>query len=168
MNTVKYVGIMLIAFVYAIGCSGSYQHLKTSPGNDSNMTHQDLIENWSDYEISYRQINGRLVVIVFDPKNDNRKILVESPWRKVSGQETWAEILKTNTTGDGKFSLNGGYHPPTISLRTTGVRDLKSPDNQFFGFIILQERREYVLARMVDVNTMRLAWSPPRSASPAK
>ena len=142
--------------------------MKTSPGNDSNMTHQDLIDRWSEYEILYRQINGRLVVIVFDPKDDNRKILVESPWRKVGDQVTWAEILKMNTSGDGKFSLNGGYHPPTITLRTTGVREITSPDNHLFGFIILQERREYVLARMVDENTMRLAWSPPRSASPAK
>ena len=164
MKTIKYVCIMLIALVPIIGCSGSYQELKTKPVNDSAITHQELIDNWSDYNILFRQRNGRLVVIAFDPKNDDRKILAENPWRTINDQATWVEILKANTTSDGKFSLNGGYHSPTTTLKTTGVLMIMGPDNQPFGFIILQERRPYVQARMVDENTMRLVWRRPPSA----
>ena len=168
MNIQKTAGILILIVSLVMGCSGSYQQLNTKPVNDSTITHRELINNWTDYNILFRQRNGRLVVIAFDPKNDNRKILVESPWRMINDQETWAEILKANTTSDGNFSLNGGYQSPTTTLKTTGVREIKSPDNQLFGFIILQERRNYVLTRMIDENTMRLAWRRPPQGGPAK
>ena len=168
MKIMRQVVIANLIFVFMMGCSGSYQELKTKPVKDSAVTHQELIDNWLDYNIMFRQRNGRLVVIAFDPKNDDRKILAENPWRTINDQETWAEILKANTTRDGKFSLNGGYHPPTTILRTTGILMVMGPDNQPFGFIILQEERLYVWVRMVDENTMRLAWRQPPSGGPAK
>ncbi len=168
MNIKKIAGIAILSLVFVMGCAGSYQQLKTQPVGEANITHQDLIDDWSDYAISYRQINGRLVVIVFDPQHDNRTIVAESPWRTINGQTTWTEILKANTDDDGNFSLKGGYYPPTITIKTTGVRQINSLDNRFFGYIIFQERREYVQARMLDENSMRIVWSPPRSGSPAK
>ena len=168
MKVIRSAGIAMLILVFVIGCTGAYQQLKTNPVGEANITHQDLIDSWSDYAISYRQINGRLVVIVFDPKNDNRTIVAESPWRRVNDQAMWTKILKANTTDDGNFSLQGGYYPPTITIKTTGVRQINSLDNRFFGYIILQERREYVMVRMVDENTMRVVWSPPRSGSPTK
>ena len=168
MKPIKYLCIILMALVPMIGCSGGYRELRTKPVNDSAITDKKLMDNWADYNILFRQINGRLVVIAFDPKNDDRKILAENPWRTINDQETWAEILKANTTRDGKFSLNGGYHPPTTILRTTGILMVMGPDNQPFGLIILQEERPYVWVRMVDENTMRLAWRQPPSGGPAK
>jgi hypothetical protein len=168
MNIQRLVVLAILIFVFVMGCSGSYQELKTKPVNDSVITDKELMDNWSDYNILFRQINGRLVVIAFDPKNDDRKILVENPWRTINDQAIWAEILKANTISDGKFSLNGGYHSPTTTLTTTGVLMIMGPDNQPFGFIILQEERPYVWARMVDENTMRLLWRKPPEGGPAK
>jgi hypothetical protein len=54
--------------------------------------------------LSYRKALG-LAVIVFDQKNDHRKILVDSNWDTIKDQETWMEIVKANTTSDGDFRM---------------------------------------------------------------
>lgn len=77
MKTKKYIHLMLIAFVSLMGCSGNYGNLKTQSEGDSKVTQQELIDNWSDYNIwvNYSRAPG-LNLIVFDLKNDHRKILV--------------------------------------------------------------------------------------------
>jgi hypothetical protein len=150
---------MLIAFVSIMGCSGNYGKLKTQSGNESKVTQRELIDNWSDYNIWLSYYVGLrdtlLAVIVFDPKNDDRKISVESDWRKVKDQEMWTEIVKANTTSDGDFSMVwAGY-----SYRTTGVQEIWGPDNQLYGFIIYQQTVvDSVKVKLVDENTMQLSW----------
>jgi hypothetical protein len=79
----KYISLMLIAFISIVGCMGTYGKLKTQSRNDSKVTQQELIDNWSDYDIWFKS-----AVIVFDPKNDDKKILVGSNWGTVKDQET--------------------------------------------------------------------------------
>ncbi len=150
----KYVSRMLIVFLLIIGCSGNYGKLKSQSEGNSKATQQELIDNWSDYKISldYRE-TSELTVIVFDPKNDHRKILLGTKWVTVEEQETWTEIVKANTTSDGDFNLNGAY------LGTTGVKEIYGPDNQLYGFIIhLNFAVQWVNVKMVDENTIQLSW----------
>ncbi len=167
MKSIKTVSIMLIAFAFILGCSGSYR--KKLQTIDSKVTHQELIDNWSDYNISYHDRSWfGLTVIVFDPKKDDKKILVGSHWRTVKDQKTWTEFAKANTTSDNSFSLTRGRITPTQTSETTGVLEILGPDNQQYGFFIRQERMDFVYARLVNKNTLQLAWRPASGGNPAK
>ena len=144
-----------------LGCSGGYQHLETSPGNESNITHQELIDNWSDYNIFFHdESSAGLGAIIFDPKNDNRKIVVGKYWGTIKDQETWSEFVKAYPTSDGHFKMTGGVKTPTRSREATGVREILGPDNQLYGLMIHQKRRDWLWARQIDENTLKLAWRP--------
>jgi hypothetical protein len=145
---------MLIAFISIMGCSGSYGKLKNQSRADSKVTQQELIENWSDYHIWFKS-----AVIVFDPKNDDRKILLGGNWGTVKDQETWTEIVKANTTSHGNIS------PVWASYSMTGVREIWSPDNHLYGYIIHQ-RQDLVSVKLVDENTMRLWYTRARFGGP--
>ena len=142
MKTLKYVSSIFLSFVFIMGCSGTSGKLKTQSETDSKITQQELIENWSDYDIRYNS-----VVIVFDPKNDDKKILVDSYWSTVKDQETWTQIVKGNTNPTGKGWI---YY-----VWGNRVREIWVPDNQFYGYVIHQPR-ELVSAKVVDENTVRL------------
>jgi hypothetical protein len=140
----KYISLMLIAFISIVGCMGTYGKLKTQSRNDSKVTQQELIDNWSDYDIWFKS-----AVIVFDPKNDDKKILVGSNWGTVKDQETWTGLVKTNTTSHGNIS------PMWANYSMTRVREIWGPENLLYGYIIHQ-LPDSVSAMVVDENTMRL------------
>ena len=132
MKARKCVSLMLIAFVSIMGCSGNYGKLKTQSESESKVTQRELIDNWSDYDIWLSHRRAQLAVIIFDPKNDNRKILVGSDWRKVKDQEMWQEIVKANTTSDGDFKLPGAGPGGT-----SRVQEIWGPDNQLNYYIVV-------------------------------
>ena len=141
-----------------MGCSGNRGNLKTQSEGDSKVTQQELIDNWSDYHIRYRAF-----AIVFDPKNDDRRILLGDKkgwwWRTIKDQESWTEFVKENTTSQGDIS------PIGADFSMTGVREIWGPDSQLYGFIITQ-RMDTVNTRLVDENTLRLSYSRPSVAGP--
>jgi hypothetical protein len=147
MNIKRLAGIVILIFIFIMGCSGTYANIKNQSGDESKVTQKKLIDNWSDYDIWFKS-----AVIVFDPKNDDRKILVGSNWGTVKDQETWTGIVKANTTSQGNIS------PVWASYSMTGVREIWGPDNQLYGYIIHQQR-DLVSARVVDENTMRLYYN---------
>ena len=169
MKTIKCVSLMLIAFVSIMGCSGNYGKVKPQSGSESKVTQRELIDNWSDYNIwlsYYGGLRGSwLAVIVFDPKNDDRKILVGSNLSKVKDQEMWTEIVKTNTNSDGNFRL---FYWGLDA--TTGVQEIWGPDSQIYGFTIYQQFSvERVKVKLVDENTVRVWWERPAAVgAPAK
>jgi len=158
MKTVKYISLMLMVFLLILGCSGNSGKLKTQSENDSKVTQQELIDNWSDYHIRYRAF-----AIVFDPKNDDRRILLGGKkgwwWSAIKDQESWTEFVKENTTSQGDIS------PIGADFSMTGVREIWGPDSQLYGFIITQ-RMDTVSTRLVDENTLRLSYSRPSVAGP--
>jgi hypothetical protein len=141
MNSIRLAGILIIAFTFIIGCSGSNANIKNQSGDESKVTQQELINNWSDYNISYNSM-----VIVFDPKNDDKKILVNKYWSRVKDQETWTDIFEPdhNATGHDYIYKVWGNETREIWVH-----------NQFYGYVI-QKPRELVAARIVDENTVRL------------
>ena len=164
MKTIKYVSLMLIVFFLIIGCSGTYGDFKTQSESESKITKRELIDNWSDYDIwigsgtEYKPDEVR--VIIFDPKNDDKKILAGVYYHKVKDQQMWTEIVNENTTSGGEFVLNLG----NIGYNLSGeVTEIWGPENQLYGFILYAER--YVRLEQVEVvdeNTVRLPWHYPR------
>jgi hypothetical protein len=137
-------GIVILILIFITGCSGNYANIKNQSEDESKVTQKKLINNWSDYDIWFRY-----TVIAFDPKNDDNKILVGSSWGTVKDQEMWTEIVKENTTSDGNIDPLWSYGS------MTGVREIWGPNNQFYGYVIHQQR-DLVSATVVDENTVRL------------
>ena len=157
MNIKQLAEIVILIPIFIMGCSGNYGKFKPQSGSESKVTQRELIDNWSDYDIWLSHRRAQLAVIIFDPKNDNRKILVGSDWRKVKDQEMWQEIVKANTTSDGAFKLPGAYPGGT-----SRVQEIWGPDNQLYGFIIYQGYSVRLgNAKLVDKNTIRLSLAPP-------
>ena len=125
---------------------GNYKHYRKAI--QRSITQKELIDNWADYHIWYRS-----VAIVFDPKNDDRKILLGGKkgwwWHTVKDQETWTEFVESNITRQGNF------RPVGAEYSMTGVREIWGPDNQLYGYIIHQEM-DRVNTNLVDENTLRL------------
>ena len=154
MKTLKYICLLFIGFASIMGCSGNYGEFKRQPESKSKITQRELIDNWSDYDIWLVYRRNRLAAIIFDPKNDDRKILVGSDWIAVRNQEMWEEIMKANTTSDGDFKLPGFYGG------TSTVQEIWGPDNQLYGFIINQVYSVSLgNVKLVNKNNIRLAWS---------
>jgi hypothetical protein len=144
MTINRLAGIAILILVLIMGCSGTHANIKNQSGDESKLTQKKLIDNWSDYDIRFKY-----TVIVFDPKNDDKTILVGSKWGTVKDQETWTGIVKANTTSQGDIDPVWSYDP------MTGVREIWGPDNQFYGYVIHQ-RRDLINATVVDENTVRL------------
>jgi hypothetical protein len=146
MNIKRLAGIAILILIFIMGCSGNYANIKNQSQDESKVTQKKLINNWSNYNIRYNS-----VVVVFDPKNDDKKILVENYWSRVNDHETWAQIVNGNTSGK---------HDDDISLVWTfysnsGVREIWSPNDQFYGYVLYRQR-ELVSAKLVDEYTIRL------------
>ncbi len=155
MDTKTSAGIAILIFVFIMGCSAKYGNLKSQSETDSKATQQELVDNWSSYNIwvSYNRA-PYLNLIVFDPKNDDREILVGSTWSKVKDQEMWAEILKANTTSDGDYRAKGTYYD-----WPSGVEEIWGPDNEFYAFIIYQTSTvASIHLELADEKTIRLSW----------
>ncbi len=155
MNARRLACVMILVFVAIMGCSGDYARIKTLSASESKDTQQELIDNWSDYTIWLRS-----TVVVFDPKNDDRKILVGSNWGTVNDQATWEGIVKANTTAEGNIT------PVWANFAMTRIREIRSRDTQqLFGYVIHQQG-DLVSARPVDENTMRLFYNRARFGGP--
>ncbi len=148
MKTLKFICLLFIGFAFFLGCSGNNANIRNLSQSESKTIQQELLDNWSDYHIRYRRF-----AIVFDPKNDDRLILLGGKkgwyWHKIEDQESWTEFVKENTTSQGDIS------PVGADYSMTGVREIWGPDSQLYGFIITQQR-DTVSASLVDENTLRL------------
>ncbi len=156
MNIKRLAVLAILIFAFAMGCSGNHGNVKTQSEGDSKVTQQELIDNWSDYNIWVNYSKApRLHLIVFDPKNDDREIMFGSDWVKVKDQKMWTEIVKENTTSGGDFRMVwAGYN-----YNTTRIQEIWGSDNLLYGFIIYQMVVvDSVDVKTVDENTMQLSW----------
>ena len=159
MKDLKCFSLMLIVFLFIIGCSGNHGEFINQTRDQSKVTKQELIDNWSDYDIWLRYHTAyeppRLIVIIFDTKNDDVKILAAGNYSKVNDQKMWTEIVKENTASDGEFTLAWKSWGPYY---TTGVQEVWGPDNQLYGYIVYQEFAvSFERVELVDENTIRLS-----------
>ena len=157
MKTLKFICLSFIGFAFIMGCSGNNANIKNLSEDKSKVTQQELIKNWSDYDIWLSYNRGypplELLNIIFDTKNDNKEIVVEHNGGivKVKDQQMWTEVVKENTTGDGDFWL-----VTSRSVRgVTRVSKITDSDNQLFGYVIYHDCCP-VNTSFVGENTLRL------------
>jgi hypothetical protein len=123
-----------------MGCSGNNANIRNLSESESTAIQQDLLDNWSDYNIKYNR-----VVIVFDPKDDDKKILVYNVWSTVKDQESMTQLVNgNNKLPNGLINLVWGE-----PIREIWVHD------QFYGYVS-HRQREIVSAQIIDENTVRL------------
>ena len=154
MKSVKYIIPIWCVLILIVGCAQDSAILKTQSTEQSKITQQELFNNFSDYTIWLRA-----TAVVFDPKDDDRKIVVGGKWSTIKDQASWEQIVKENTSSDGNVT------PLWANFAMTGVREIWSPDKQLYGYIIHQQR-DMVSARVVDVNTMRVWHTTARVGGP--
>ena len=141
MKILKYVSLLFIAFAFIMGCSGNSGKLRTQPESESKAIQQELNDNWSDYEIKYTNL-----IIVFDPKNDDKKILVGNYWRTVKDHETWAQLV------NGNERLPWGYYNQVWGSE---IREIWLSDNQFYGYVT-HRPNQLISVQTVNENTVRI------------
>ena len=160
MKILKFVSLMFLVFLLIIGCAGNYGKFKRKTGSESKAIQQELLDNWSDYDIwigYYTEYEPpRISNIIFDKKNDDKRILVGSRYIKIKDQKMWTEIVKANAVSDGEFNLV--WDPMFINRYSTGVMELWGSENQLYGFIITIEGSQLTRVEQVDENTIRLEW----------
>ncbi len=130
---------MLILFLLAMGCSRN-NSIKDLSESESKAIQQELNDSWPNYNIRYNQ-----AVIVFDPKNDNKKILVPNGWYPVEDQETWTQIV--NGFKIIPFGVNQVWGEP--------IREIWGHDNQFYGYVS-HSQGMLVAVKIVDEDTVQL------------
>ena len=142
MKHIKCFCLTLVVFLLIIGCSNSIKNL---PESESKAIQKELLDTWADYEINFR--GG---VIVFDPKNDDKKILVPSDFYTVKDQETWTQIV------------NGTIpHNNTNMVWGEPIQEIWV-NNQFYGYVIYYVVDHHWAVSLgvwvVDDNTVWLIW----------
>ena len=142
MKTLNYICLLFVGFTFILGCSGNNANIKNLSENESKTIQQELLDNWSDYDISYST-----TVLVFSPINDDKKILVGNYWYTVKDQETWTQLVNGTKTMPHGWRTNQVWGNP---IREIWV------NNQFYGYIS-HEQRELIRAQIVDENTVRIS-----------
>ena len=139
----KFLCVSMIAFIL-FGCASwqkNYGRLRIIPENRNQVTIQDLINNWDDYNIyysdSYDGFNVRSPLgIMFDPKN-NDTTLVGDRWKKVGDQKTLIEMTK--------------WIYPTTQYEPW-LNEILGPDGKFYGYLYYSYG--FVTLKVVDDRTM--------------
>ena len=125
MDLKRYLCLALIVALiigFTSGCSGGkgYGKLDYAGTTEPKMTLKQLVENWSDYHVYYSGVwEGYVYGVMFDPKNDERRLVGHEWWATVETQkDLWQMIRLINV-----FPVE------------PQVWKILSPDNQLHGFI---------------------------------
>ena len=135
--------VFLIALIIS-GCASwqqDYGKLRMLTKEQNEVTIQDLIDKWEDYNIYYSDkydgFNPRSPLgIMFDPKN-NDTALVGDRWKKVRDQKTLIEMTQ--------------WIYPTTQYEPW-LNEILGPDGRFYGYLYYSYG--FVTIKVVDDNTM--------------
>ena len=137
------LSVFLIALIISSCASWqkNYGKLRILPQGRNEVTIQDLIDKWNDYNIyysdNYEESNVRTPLgIMFDPKN-NDTTLVGDRWYKVRDQKTLIELTK--------------WIYPTTQYEPW-LNEILGPDGRFYGYLYYSYG--FVTLKMVDDKTM--------------
>jgi hypothetical protein len=142
MNLKKHLYLVLItAFLMGLpsGCSTmkGYGKLGFPQTTEPKMTLDQLVENWKDYDVYYSGVwEGYVYGVMFDPKNDDRKLVGHKWWEPVETQEDLAQMIRW---------INSFPFEPQLWK-------ILSPDNRLHGFIYTF--RHPVMIKVIDDRTL--------------
>jgi len=132
--------IFLIYVVFVSGCAfnmENYGRVRMVSGTNNDVTLQDLIDKWQDYNIYYAGYGVRLPLgVLFDPKN-NDTVLVGDSWKRVSDKETLIEITQ--------WIYPTTQYEPRLS-------EILGPDARFYGYLYYSYGS--VVLKKIDDNKM--------------
>jgi len=122
----RLLSVILLAII-VFGCASwqkNYGKLRILTESKNEVTIQDLIDKWDDYNIfysdNYEESNVRTPLgIMFDPKNNDTK-LVGDRWYKVADQKTLIELTK--------------WIYPTTQYEPW-LNEILGPDGRFYGYL---------------------------------
>jgi hypothetical protein len=133
--------ILILTATLMPGCAWikGYGKVRLFSEYGDDMSIQKLQENWDDYHVYYAGYSpGVPAAIMFDPKNDGRK-LVGDRWTKVEDGKTVSEIIswiKTYTQ----------FHP--------SLHVILGPDNQLYGYVFYPWLADNITAKLIDDRTL--------------
>jgi hypothetical protein len=143
MKKHRFLSVFLIALII-FSCASlqkNYGKLRIIHKSQNEVTIQNLIDKWNDYNIYYSDIyegyNPRAALgIMFDPKN-NDTTLAGDGWKKVGDQKTLIEMTKW-------IYLNTQYEP--------WLNEILGPNGRFYGYLYYSYGP--VVLKVVDDKTM--------------
>ena len=143
LNNYRFLSFFLIALIISSCASWqqNYGKLRILPKGQNEVTIQDLIDNWKDYNIYYSDkydgFDARSPLgIMFDPKN-NDTMLVGDRWKKVEDQETLIEMTQ--------------WIYPTTQYEPW-LNEILGPDGRFYGYLYFSYG--FATLKVVDNNTI--------------
>ena len=146
MKMKKYIGLAVIAMILIFPMSGfawfnNYGKIRLQPWRGEKMTVEKLKERWQDYRVYYAGLDiDKPGAIMFDPKNDERELVLHKWWDPVKDRDELEEIIQW---ADTSYSH---YYP--------AVWRILGPDDQFYGYLFTAHH--HVLIRVVNDKTMWL------------
>ena len=142
----RFSSLFLIVLIISIisSCASwqnNYGKVRILPENLNEVSIQDLIDNWDDYNIyysdNYEESNVRTPLgIMFDPINDDTT-LVGDQWKKVRDQEALIELAR--------------WIYPTTQYEPW-LNEILGPDGRVYGYLYYSYG--FVTIKVVDNNTM--------------
>ena len=139
----KFLNAFLIVLITSSCASWqqNYGKLRMIHKSQNEVTIQNLIDKWDDYNIYYSDIydgyNPRAALgIMFDPKN-NETTLVSDRWKKVKDQKDLIEMTKW-------IYSNTQYEP--------WLNENLGPDGRLYGYLYYSYG--FVTLKVVDDKTM--------------
>ena len=149
------IPLSLLSAALICGCSWrDYGKTETQPRTVGTLVLQELMKNWQDFHIYSEGVKlTRSVALLFDPKSDNRRVVVpeKSLWVKVEDGRVLSEIISwINASSprtqsfqrvlgsDGKlycylYLISGAYRaiPKEIGDRTLHVSIVRTDFDRF-------------------------------------
>jgi hypothetical protein len=142
MTSKKYLcaGLAIALLIgFASGCSTvkGYGKLDYPQRTEPKMTLDQLVKNWQDYHVYYSGVwEGYVYGVMFDPKNDDRKLVGHKWWAPVETQEDLHQMI---------LRIDAFPFEPQLWK-------ILSPDNHLYGFIYTF--RYPVMIKVVDDRTL--------------
>jgi hypothetical protein len=150
VNPRKILGPVLILPLLFAACSADYGRLVTLSKEGSEAVRQKLLDHRQDFDVRYQPS-----AVVFEPTGDDLTLLTGSGWQTVTGPDAWQwQLVRSPSLEDNPRVVWANYP-------LTGLREIRSPADQVYGYIIHQIR-DLVSVRVVDVRTMRLYYQRAR------
>ncbi len=139
----RFLSVFLLVLIIS-GCASwqkNYGKLRMLSKGQNEVTIQDLIDKWEDYNIYYSDkydgFDARSPLgIMFDPKN-NDTALVGDRWKKVEDQKTLIEMIR--------------WIYPTTQYEPW-LNEILGPDGRFYGYLYYSYG--FAIFKVVDNNTL--------------
>jgi hypothetical protein len=133
--------ILILTATLMHGCAWikGYGKVRLVSKYGDDMSIQKLEENWDDYHVSYAGSSPSIpAAIMFDPKNDGRK-LVGDRWTRVEDGKTVSEIIGWIKTYTQFF--------PSLHV-------ILGPDNQLYGYVFYPRFADNIIGKLIDDRTI--------------